>query len=158
MNDSQDKTVFGEVLSAINAGPSNLRQLIRLPGDGEPAYALFTQPDPMMLQMPLTMELPKPEPMQFMLGQMLGGVDVRPSPLRFITVTELPMPRAPGVAAMLADGWVWTGWHFARYRAGRYAEHICDRRVLAGRYAGRLPTNRKRKRERAKARRRERLR
>jgi len=75
-----------------------------------------------------------------------------------------PCPDAPGVAAMLADGWRWLGWgRFAKdngtpSRASeKYSSFIDARRVLAGRYADRLPTNRSRKRAKAKARRRARL-
>jgi len=206
------------------------QRVIKMPGDGEPAYLMLKEPDPVRLTMPMSMDMPKPDPIDFVIGQRCGGFDVRP-PMRIVTVIDMPMPRAPGVDAMLADGWVWTGWRFARdqtprkclgpsivvrvedspglateavfirtnpvgdlgtYRhdddggnavevpgmrwvdtfrdrggerraliareetiaTGRYAGHINDRPVLAGRYADRLPTNRRRKRERCKARRR----
>jgi len=205
------------------------QRVIKMPGDGEPAYMMFKEPDPIGLSMSMKWDIPKSDPLDFIIGQRCGGFDVRP-PMRIVTVIDMPMPRALGVDAMLADGWVWTGWRFARDQEprpepgppihvqvefwirgtpvfvrfgpegddrigyfcssdlngnavevrhlewvvtgatvrvrelnggtgrarspGRCAGYINDRPVLAGRYAGRLPTNRKRKRERCKARRR----
>ncbi len=211
--------------------------------EGEKVLYVLREPDDLTLKIPMTFE--HPDPPRFMLGQQLGGyVQARPLD-RIITVTSIPMPKAPGVQAMLKDGWVWTGWRFARdpnpseewtgvvvvgvedwsstgdsvfvrtgpeghpgigqyrrddadgdavlvpglrwiefwkagagarhhglepddwlakvgalttVRPGRYAGFLSDRRVVAGRYAERLPTNRGRKRARAKARRRDRKR
>jgi len=168
------------------------------------------------MKVPMSFPSMELDPLRFSSGQRLGGL--------------MPRPNAPGVDAMLTDGWVWTGRDFARdqkpemdlldvrvvavegipatrnvfirvgpvgdprigqYRgdadggdaalvpgrrwgtiwgpeearrgevgrwgardSGRYAGHLSSHRVLAGRYADRLPTNRKRKRERAKANRR----
>lgn len=101
------------------------------------------------LRIPMRMELPRPPDTQFVMHQRFGGL-VQRDPMR-IVVTSLPMPRVQGVEAMLADGWRWNGVDsFMRDDGGA----INERRVLAGRYAQRLPTNRKQKRARCKARRR----
>ena len=84
------------------------QQVIKMPGDGEPAYLVIKQPEPLGISMKF--EMPKPDPIDFIIGRQLGGHAVRPDPMRFITATTMPMPRAPGVDAMLADGWVWAGW------------------------------------------------
>jgi len=108
----------------------------------------------------MSMDFGRPPRGEFSLGLRLGGLDIGRRP-RMLEVLSLPMPRGPGVEAMLADGWAWTGVEFARDPVARYpwryAGHIEGARVLAGRYAARLPTNRKRKREAAKARRRLRM-
>lgn len=131
--------------------------------DGEKVLFTMREPDSIQLRMPMLPAPLDPDPVRFMFGQQLGGF-VRRDPIdSIITVTSLPTPIAPGVVVMLADGWVWTGFRFARdqelgheetIRTNRYAGFVTDRRVYSGRYAERLPTNRKRKRERAKARRR----
>jgi hypothetical protein len=92
-----------------------------------------------------------------------GGV-VSPRPHRIVTIVELPVPQAPGVEAMLADGWRWDGWgRFAKRlptdwtrhsgNPEKYSSFIHEKRVVSGRYAERLPTNRARKRVLAKQRR-----
>lgn len=42
------------------------------------------------------------------------GIGVSPRPRTIMVIDKLPCPRAPGVDAMIRDGWVWTGFRFER--------------------------------------------
>lgn len=131
-----------------------------IPGPDGSLFVLREQPT-IKLGLSMSFEPPKADRMDWLIGSRFG-FDVRQHD-RIVTVVSDPMPDAPGVDAMIADCWIWTGWRFARDQdvsrpwsghRGRYAGHISVARVRSGRYADRLPTNRKRKRERCKARRR----
>lgn len=128
--------------------------------EGEPMLLVMRESPLLDFKPSLSFDYTPPEPNPYMVGQRFGGF-VQRDPARLINVVSEPRPDAPGVEAMLADGWTWNGNDaFIRGEADdrwpwRYSGRIAGARVVTGRYADRLPTNRKRKRERAKERRRE---
>jgi hypothetical protein len=109
---------------------------------------------------PISDHLPGPE---ITLDERRAGA-VAAMRLGFAIISDkLPCPTAPGVEAMLADGWWWDGFYrFAKHNgkppaqrwSEKYSSFIHEKLVRSGRYAERLPTNRSCKRARAKERRR----
>jgi len=90
-----------------------------------------------------------PGTLRFAMMERVGGMVVR-DPMRMImSIDPPPMPNAPGASDLMAAGWRWDGRTFVLGSA------VLDTaRVLAGRYAHRLPTNRQAKRAASKSRRR----
>lgn len=113
--------------------------------------------DHLFMSMPSSFEIPmseigplrSPTIFEFIMSSGFGGVVTR-DPMQIVSVIEPPpMPDAPGVEALVSAGWRWNGYTF-----GRGVAVLDTDRVLAGRYAHRLPTNRRAKWTAAKARRR----